>query len=177
MFIQANNGIRLATGAVSRCALAAAIAGCALAYAAETCSSKLPRAKKFAPLLGDLQTVIFFSPSNRHTTQVSVCYSRGSSVLDVTAEARPHAGTTCTPGCRDNLRHIHQAQAFTCSSHIISTTHLGAPFYQVDKGTGWLLAPGKPFAPCVSPCLQRSTVNLTAINVRSSRSTCNEQLT
>jgi len=55
--------MRLATGAVWRCARAAAIAGCALAYAAETLSSKLPRAKKFAPLLGERHTVIFFSPA------------------------------------------------------------------------------------------------------------------
>lgn len=39
------------------------MAGCALAYAADTCSSKLPRAKKFAPLLGDRQIVTFFSPT------------------------------------------------------------------------------------------------------------------
>lgn len=39
------------------------MAGCALAYAAVTCSSKLPRAKKFAPLLGDRQIVTFFSPT------------------------------------------------------------------------------------------------------------------
>lgn len=162
--------MRLATGAVSRWALAAAIAGCALAYAAETCSSKLPRAKKFAPLLGDRHTVIFFSPSKQTHIQ-----SRHPVLqwLNLTAATLQHAGTVCTPGNHDKLQQVHRPQAFTCGCNIISTTHLGAPFDQMDKGTGWLLAPGKPFTPCISPSLQRSTVNLTAINVGSSCSTCN----